>query len=176
MGGMNMGGSGAEQSSLTLKDMVGLMLGTKPMDPNGYGFIRRLSSGICKNCTVLAGRTSVTFENGTEAGVANGVYIHHAFTMDVTKPVPTFITNCGDVAGAISPFLGAGVDDFTQYYTTPDGKFPSGFYIKDDTFIMQAEIVNYKSVPQKIFIDMDIEYVPGRVGSDATQAFISATS
>jgi hypothetical protein len=108
-------------------------------------------------------------------GVADGVYIHHAVTLDVSKPVKTYITGCGDAAGNLSPFIGAGVDDFTQFYTTQDAKLPSG-YIKDDTFLMQLELVNYKEVQQKVFIQIDLEYVPGKVGSDASQAFLFATS
>jgi hypothetical protein len=179
MSSMSMGSSNSgpmEGGSFGVMDLIAMLAGTKPMDPNGFGFIKRLSSGICKDCTVLAGKIRVVSESGTELGIADGVYVHHAVTMDVSKSVNDYIAGCGDAASSLSPFIGAGVDDFTQYYTTPDAKFPSGFYIKDDTFLMQLELVNYKEAPQKVFIQMEIEYVPGKFGNDATQAFISATS
>ncbi|KAF2675179.1 hypothetical protein BT63DRAFT_462626 [Microthyrium microscopicum] len=175
MGGMDMGGP----KSGTWEGLVSLlqtMTGNKPMDPNGLGFIKRLSSGVCKDCTVLAGKMNVISENGTVLGVADGVYVHHAVTMDVSKPVTQYITGCtGDPAAAFNPFIGAGVDDFTQYYTTKDAKFNSGFYVKDDTFLMQVELVNYKEVKQQVYLQMDMEYMPGKVGNDASQAVLSAT-
>jgi hypothetical protein len=125
------------------------------MDPNGFGFLKRLSSGVCKDCTMLAGKTRVVSEAGKVLGIADGVYVHHAVVMDVSKPVKNYISGCGDAPGSLSPFMGAGVDDFTQYYTTPDGKYPSGYYIKDDTFLMQLELVNYKEVPQKVYVQME---------------------
>ena len=41
----------------------------KPMDPNGIGVLKRLKTGVCKNCTVLTGEINVLFENGSPAGV-----------------------------------------------------------------------------------------------------------
>jgi hypothetical protein len=48
---------------------------SKPMDPNGVMMVKRLEGGICQECTVLAGRTSVVYGNGTKAELANGVYL-----------------------------------------------------------------------------------------------------
>jgi hypothetical protein len=174
-GGSPKGGSPKGGASGGLTDMLALISGSKPMDPNGFGLVKRLSTGMCKDCTVLSGKTDVVFENGTRADLSSGVYLHHVVAMDVSKPVPTFVNGCGSIASSFSPFLGGAVDGFTQYYTTPDGKFNSGYYIKDDTFIMQAELVNYRKEPQKVYIQMDIEYVPGKVGSDATQSTLAAT-
>lgn len=60
--------------------------------------------------------------------------------MDMTKAVPTFVKGCGGVAGSFSPFIGGAVDGFTQYFTTDDGAYDSGFYIKDDIIVMQVSI------------------------------------
>jgi hypothetical protein len=62
--------SGGGQASATL----GLLTG-KPMDPNGVGMVKRLSTGMCKDCTVLAGKTTVVYANGTKAELSNGVYL-----------------------------------------------------------------------------------------------------
>lgn len=58
--------------------------------------------------------------------------------MDMTKAVPTFVKGCGGIASSFSPFIGGAVDGFTQYFTTEDGKYDSGFYIKEDTLVMQV--------------------------------------
>lgn len=60
-------------------------------------------------------------------------------------------------------------------YTTPDGKFPSGYYIKDNRFLMQAEIVNYRREPQDVYIQIDMEYMEGQYGTDAQQFTLAAT-
>jgi hypothetical protein len=146
------------------------------MDPNGFGFVKKLTSGLCKDCTVLKGRASVNFEDGKEAGVEDGVYIHHAVVVDVSKSPAPAIPGCGGVGQSLSTFLGAGVDNFTQWYTTPDASFPAGYYVKDDSFIMQAEFVNYKPTNQTVYVQLDYEYMQGKIGGDAAQFVISATS
>jgi hypothetical protein len=75
-----------------------------------------------------------------------------------------------------STFLGGGVDEFTTRYTTPDGNMDSGYYIsKDTTISVQAEIVNYKPVDQKIYLTMDVEYFPGKVGRDSMSTLLTVT-
>jgi hypothetical protein len=65
-------------------------------------------------------------------------------------------------------------DDFTQLYTTPDGKFKSGYYISNNNFAMQLEVINYRKEAQQVYVETDLEYVPGRDGGDAEQGVLSA--
>jgi hypothetical protein len=64
--GMNMGGAPPAKPKGGADPLAALGSG-KPMDPNGVGLVKRLSTGICKDCTVLAGRTRVVYANGTLA-------------------------------------------------------------------------------------------------------------
>ncbi|KAF2404354.1 hypothetical protein EJ06DRAFT_518776 [Trichodelitschia bisporula] len=179
MPGMSMGGAAPAAPKAAgggFGDTLSLLAGQKPMDPNGWSTTKRLATGLCKDCTVLSGKTTVVFENGTRADLSKGVYLHHVIAMDVTKPVKSYITGCPGIASSISPFLGGAVDEFRQWYTTPDGQLKAGFYIKNDEFIMQAELVNYHPEPQNVFLQMDIEWVPGKYGPDASQATLAATS
>jgi hypothetical protein len=42
------------------------LLSLKPMDPMGFSTMKILPKGaMCQDCTVLAGKMSVVFENGT---------------------------------------------------------------------------------------------------------------
>jgi hypothetical protein len=60
-------------------------------------------------------------------------------------------------------------------FTTPDGKFDSGFYLADnDTMLLQAELVNYRKEEQKVFIQIDYEYVDGKSAKAAGTTFASA--
>ncbi|KAE9982516.1 hypothetical protein EG328_010798 [Venturia inaequalis] len=172
-----MAGGGAEKPAAPKSGINQIMdlLKNKPMDPNGLGLVKRLSTGFCKDCTVLSGKVDVVFPNGTKAGINNGVYLHHAVTMDMTKAVPTFVKGCGGIAGSFSPFIGGAVDGFTQYFTTEDGAYDSGFHLDQDTLVMQAEMVNYNKEPQEIYVQMDVEYMPDKVGNDAMQFTLAAT-
>jgi hypothetical protein len=50
------------------------------MDPDGRIIALTIKDGICQDCTVLAGKSNIVFENGTRAGVHGGVYMHHLFS------------------------------------------------------------------------------------------------
>jgi hypothetical protein len=68
------------------------------------------------------------------------------------------------------------VDEFKQLYTTPDGKFDSGFYLaKNDRILLAAEIVNYRKDPQPLYVQIDIEYVPGKPKKEAVTSLSSVT-
>lgn len=60
-------------------------------------------------------------------------------------------------------------------YTTPDGTFNSGYYIQENNFMMQAEMINYRKEEQRVYIETDIEFVNGKQGSDSEQGVLSAT-
>jgi uncharacterized cupin superfamily protein len=43
------------------------------MDPNGFLLSKMVDGGICEDCTVLAGKAEITYEDGSPAGIDNGV-------------------------------------------------------------------------------------------------------
>jgi hypothetical protein len=158
--------------------------------------------GFCSNCTILAAKADVVFENGTRADIASGVYLHHVVSSLAGKTQPQWISMCpaGDL---ISPpagldlsklipggldlgkldlsklrggagFVGGAVDEFTDLYTTRDGKFDSGYYIPPGVKAsMSGEIINYLKEPQNVYIQFDLEFVRGRVGHEAVKAALS---
>jgi hypothetical protein len=81
----------------------------------------------------------------------------------------------GKQSGGVNVFIGGAVDNFTQMYTTPNGLFNSGYYIKENNFMMQAEMINYRKEEQIVYVETDIEYVLGKQGSDSEQGVLSAT-
>jgi hypothetical protein len=95
-----------------------ILTGQKPMDPNGFSTMRILSNdSFCQDCTVLAGKLDVVFENGTRADISGGVYLHHVITVDLTKNNKKFMSGCapaqqgkagGNLAG-LNTFIGGAV-------------------------------------------------------------------
>lgn len=160
-----------------------------------------IQAGLCKECTVLAAKLDAVFENGTRADIKSGVYLHHVVTFNMgQRRMPTdFVnqwldfcpgggfaekmgTNVLGVAtninrGRSSSIFGFGsVDEFKQLYTTPDGKFDSGFYLHPkDEMLMAAELVNYRKEDVPIYIQVDFEWVPGKVGKEAVTGLSSVT-
>lgn len=123
--------------------------------------------GFCKNCTVLAGKATLFFENGTKAGVDSGVYIHHIVTLDGSKKnngFPFYL--CREQKGFLGTFpapgfLVSGNDEASNMFTTPDGTFNAGFQLGPQPKIaMQAELVNYRVEPQQVFVVVEYEHVP----------------
>jgi len=138
------------------------------MDPNGQVILSRLS-GFCTDCTVVHGSAYVAHVDGSRVDVKDGAYLHHLLVLNPTKKIESYYS-CGKDGAApkqqgmqSSYFLGSGVDESEYFFTTPDGKYNSGYYVgKSDTFMMQSEIVNYSPEPQKWYIAADYEFVPGK--------------
>jgi hypothetical protein len=173
-----------------LKAMINVTL-----DPNGLNVISTYKAdAICTDCTVLAAKTDLVYANGTRADTSHGVYLHHLTNMNLgDKPVAAWLNLCpksqttymgvditsfvGEtVVGPLQPIAMATVDEYTQWFTSPDGKFPSGHYIDPtDRFFVQAEAINYRNEPQEIYLQMDLEWVKGKAGKHATFSPISVT-
>jgi hypothetical protein len=75
----------------------------------------------------------------------------------------------------ISVFAGGGVDRFLTWFMKPDSKTPSGYYIKDDTFNIQAELINYLQKAQTVYLTLDYEYMEGRYGRDSMVTLLAVT-
>lgn len=73
-------------------------------------------------------------------------------------------------------FAFGAVDEFRQWFTTPDGLLDSGFYRgPDDFFFAQAELINIRPEPVKIYLQFDTEFIDGKAKRLATTSFTSAT-
>jgi hypothetical protein len=165
------------------------------MDPNGMNVVSTYqASEICTDCTLLAAKTDLVYDDSKRADVSTGVYLHHLTSLNLAdKPVAAWLNLCPKshttfngvdyfasipetVVGPLQPIAMATVDEYTQWFTTPDGKFPSGHYLgTKDRFFLQAEAINYLKTPQNIYIEMDLEYVQGKAGKHATFSPISVT-
>lgn len=147
-----------------------------------------MPSGMCDNCTILAGKPGLVFEDGSVAGPSQGVYIHHILTHDLSKMPKAPVSKCGvddDITpttakrgamelGAQLFAVGEDSGDGHLYFTSTDGKYESGFFVaKEDTFGFQADLVNYNKEEKKVYVTVEIEYVDGLVGVDAISNLMS---
>jgi hypothetical protein len=166
----------SEAGSTSLWETFRQLSGMSSMDPSGLAFIKTIKTNPCKDCTVLRGSTRVVYANGTKASVQTGVYIHHSITVDATKEVPEYISTCNNPFTTLSYFLGADVGRADIFYMIPNSTLESGYYLKDNTLVFQGEFVNYRAEPQEVFVELDVEYMPGRWGRDVAQRALPATS
>jgi hypothetical protein len=103
----------------------------------------------------------------------SGVYIHHILTTDTSKRAAAF-TQCNSGSSSFAlpgaKFVGSGEDNnnVAVWYTNKDGSSNGGFHIgASDSFSMMADIVSLNAATSQIYITMDMEYLPGIVGSDS---------
>jgi len=141
--------------------------------------------GLCSDCTILSGFTYPTHADGTRAQISTSVYNHHIIIAAAGKPsVP--LTSCkalgalnslGDGTIPLTTFLSADNAEATDtVFTTADGKFNSGFYVSPSTRMMlTGMLVNYNPEPMDVYVNLEIEYVPGKPPqlADASNALIS---
>ncbi|TID25072.1 hypothetical protein E2P81_ATG04177 [Venturia nashicola] len=154
------------------------------LDPKGQAFMEVITSGLCEDCTVLTGKNSIRFEDGKEAGPADGVYVHHILSRNLDKPKNAPVNSCSN-GGKESPlgfgseFLAQGDDSLgsSVRFTSSDGSANTGFIIsKGDRFTSQFDLVHYNEQNRTIFLAFDIEYVPKKVGmADAAALLLSVT-
>jgi hypothetical protein len=140
---------------------------------------------MCTDCTVLSARMGLEFEDGTVAGPEKGVYVHHLYAFDVTKEGVVTSLPCDfetvkpvpfDPMIPFAPFAVQGEDngDSAIIYTADNGTFDSGFYIgPNDQFLLNSDLVNYNDDAKNVFVTMDIEFVPGKVGLEAFPNLLS---
>jgi hypothetical protein len=173
------------------------------MDPEGTQVSKTLVDGICRDCSILSSKIDAVFENGTRADLTSGVYLHHIIALnggteqtkknDLFHPWVDFcsggamlmnagmslMSNLNWMTGSKKPdiFAFGAVDEFRQLFTTEDGKMDSGFYRgPKDVMFAQAELINYRPEAQKVWLQFDIEFVPGKAAKNAATMFASATS
>jgi hypothetical protein len=162
------------------------------MDEHGQGFFDLISKGICEeDCTVIAGKTGLVFEDGSEAGPAEGIQVHHILTSDLSKYQNQAVALCASKSNIPSPkfngtrfakltgagFIGQGEDNGEIIFTTQDGSYPAGFFLgARDRFILLGDYVNFNAVSKDVYVTLDLEYVDGWVGKDAVSALLSVTS
>jgi hypothetical protein len=161
------------------------------MDPNGEAVAAMIVDGLCSNCTILAGKPGLVFEDGSEAGPSQGIYLHHIVSSDFSKKSRQPVSKCPINADGsqtrrvggkqqLNEKLGAelfaqGDDNSTPFYfTSEDGTYKSGFFVgPQDKFTLQADLVNYNEESKVVYVTYDIEYVEGHVGADAVATLLN---
>jgi len=167
------------------------------LDPAGQAFLEIISDGLCSNCTVLSGGTRTVFEDGTVAGPAQGIYIHHIISIDISKPMNLPISKCGEgqtkntktSLGALgSEFLAQGgegggavgnsssIAGYGIPFGSSNSTYKSGFMLgSSDKVLNQVDLVNYNAESKNVFINYEIEYLDGHIGSDSAAVLMSVT-
>jgi hypothetical protein len=163
------------------------------MDPKSDAIIRTLK-GLPDNAAILSGRLDTVFEDGSKADVSSGIYIHHLLVADVGKKTAPFAF-CPNghnqkaalpwVASHIVESVGAGlIQSGNDQVGTPNiyaavkgdkkAAFLTGW---DDTFLMEAEIVNYNQENTTIYLTMETEYLTEKPAGylDSSTVIFSAT-
>jgi len=141
------------------------------------------SAGFCKSCTVLKGNIALQNLDGSPGVPKNGsgVYIHHILTTSSKRSTSFWAGNGGCrpmLDGLGAKFVGSGEDNnnVPVWYTTQDGSHTGGFHINSmDSFSMEADLVSLNAAESKIYITIDMEYLPGIVGGDTRESLVDVS-
>jgi len=155
--------------------------GAGEQDSGQQNFIWTLPhDAVCKDCTVLRGHIGLADAEGKKIVPQKdqGVYIHHLLTFDTSKRTKPFVNDCiGGLAGLLgAKFVGSGEDNnnVPVYYTDKDGSHQGGFHVgRFDSFSMNADLVNMNTASTQVYLTLDIEYLPGIVGTDSRETLLS---
>jgi hypothetical protein len=172
-----------------MKDII-----TAPQDPNGWTLHRTFkASDLCHNCTVLGVKADLVYENGTRVDISRGVYLHHHASLNMGRhtdvywlnqcpnsQTTAFGVNLQDYIPRLVPSVQilalATVDEYTNYFTSKDGKIDSGLPVNPgDNVYMMTEVVNYAKQDHKIYIQLDVEYVERKFEKETTYTSLSFT-
>jgi hypothetical protein len=117
---------------------------------------------------------------------------------DVTKPLNLPLSKCG-AGQKKSPRLALGSEFLAEGgeggggivnsnktktassgygipFTSMDGTYNSGFFMgPNDKILNQVDLVNYNADTKNIYLNYEIEYVDGHVGSDSAAVLMSVT-
>jgi hypothetical protein len=160
-----------------------------PQDGEGSIIMRSLKEGFCSNCTILAIKTDVVNEDESRMDISNGVYLHHAVSINLGwRQMTNWLAPCPDRTGRMismgmpgqfqtpaTMFGNTAVDEFQQWFGSPkEDSAQGGMYVSPlDFILLQAEMINYTQKEKKLYINFDYEYVPGRMGKETTFTVVS---
>jgi hypothetical protein len=88
------------------------------------------------------------------------------------------VSSCSGILTPSRPslFTGGVEDKGDSWYTSPDGRFNSGFYVSPkDKMFSTGQVVNYSNKTQEVYAKLEVEFIPGRV-KDALEVGIQSMS
>src|ERR1700760_3119786 len=126
------------------------------LDSNGQAGILKAGAGMCSKCTLLSAHYRLVHPDGQEATPKEGVYIHHMISFLSPKNVSNPIggMSIGGIGGG-AYFIDRGEDSgqTDTIFTSPDGKFNSGFHIVSPPSItVSYDLVNYENTPRQLHL------------------------
>ena len=144
--------------------------GSPSMDAKGQAGKLNLSDGIPRNATVLAARWTWVYEDGTEAGPANDVYLHHFISSDVTKLKANPFSGCNafdELVGRQFNNRGQDSGELETLYMVQNSSLVSGYHLGLLPIIrVQYDLINYSRQTKNVYLELTVEYLRGRLGRD----------
>jgi hypothetical protein len=149
------------------------------LDPagDGYGY---MATDFPTNITVLQARMSIALPDGQVISNGNGVYNHHAFFYDISKPMRSDVQCEGTSRGmpTINAIMGSSADASQVRLNMTQRPLTANFIDKDHKILLSGDLVNYNNETKEVYQTADIQYVDGKApGLLSTSAnLISATA
>lgn len=151
------------------------------LDPQGTAYAN-FASDFPSDITILGAGLSMNFADGTPISNANGVYNHHAFLFDTSKPMDSNLQCLGshDRIAPLNAIASSGADA-----GNPDGppnftKRPlaANYIPKGHKILFTTDLVNYNKEPKEVYLTVDFQYIEGKAPGflETTTHLVSAGS
>jgi hypothetical protein len=134
------------------------------LDPQGTGW-SYLAGDFPTNITILSAKLMITTDSGEEISNKVGIYDHHAFFIDISKPLSSNL-QCGDkmTLPAINSICGSAADSASAVLKFNVKERPkTGNYIAPGHKVMlTGDLVNYNNETKNVYMTADLQYVEGK--------------
>ena len=131
-------------------------------DPQGTGWAY-IADGFPSDITIVNGRMSIGYDDGSLIGNVNGVYNHHAFFLDISKGLKSNV-KCKDASISI-PALNSITGSAADSGAAPkiSAKPVTGNFIeKGHKVLLTGDLVNYNNETKEVYMSTDLHYLEGK--------------
>jgi hypothetical protein len=133
------------------------------LDPQGTSYAYMVPD-FPSDITVLSTQTAIVYENGESISNANGVYNHHVFVIDTSKPFHTSMEcRSGLPLPAMNTITGMSADLGPENSMVVTKRPITGISIpKGNKVLLTVDLVNYNNVTTEVFFTTDMQYLEGK--------------
>jgi hypothetical protein len=137
---------------------------SKSGDPYGTAYTYLADKDFPRDITVISTLSKPTLNNSTRISLDDGLYVHHTLYADVDHKITPFATCEKSKPRLIntSVFMAGGLQESSFRFESDNATFKSGYYIgKDNSVLINVDIVNYFEEARDIYMVSEVEYLPG---------------
>jgi hypothetical protein len=140
------------------------MSSSMSMDPSGTSYTDPVAADFPKDVLILTSTTQIVNKDFKPVNTGDGIYTHHATFLNFVKRSPNWFACDGKPVPDMTAWtIVAGAGSEVIEFPAPNNTVLSGSFIgKSDPVVLSIDLVNYNADDQEVFVQSELEYVPGQ--------------